>query len=146
MFCCQGEFAITRAAVCTKAARTITGPRRTKPRDGRRLVDLEAHCDYTLCVKVIWDRHKNQVNIEKHGLDFTDAFKVFQSPMLAGLDDREEYPEERWIGIGLMDNRTVVLVFSEPAEETVRIISFRKATTDERKRYEQAYKNQFGSL
>ena len=97
-------------------------------------------------MKFIWDRRKNETNVKKHELDFADAYKVFESPMLVDLDKREEYGEDRWIGVGLMENRVVVLVFTEPDEDTIRIISFRKATTDEREHYEQEYKNQFGSL
>jgi uncharacterized DUF497 family protein len=93
-----------------------------------------------------WDRRKNQINVEKHGLDFADFYEVFQSPMLVKIDDREDYGEERWIGIGLMEMRVVVIVFTEPKEDTIRVISFRKATTYERKRYEQTYKNEFGTL
>jgi uncharacterized DUF497 family protein len=66
--------------------------------------------------------------------------------MLVKIDDREDYGEERWIGIGLMEMRVVVIVFTEPKEDTIRVISFRKATTYERKRYEQTYKNEFGTL
>ena len=58
-------------------------------------------------MKFIWDRRKNEANIKKHELDFADAYMVFESPMLVGLDDREEYGEDRWIGIGLMENRVV---------------------------------------
>ena len=97
-------------------------------------------------MKFIWDRRKNKANIKKHELDFADAYMVFESPMLVGLDDREEYGEDRWIGVGLIENRVVVIVFTEPEEDTIRVISFRKATTDERNNYEQEYKNQFGSL
>ncbi|MEW5940207.1 MAG: BrnT family toxin [Chloroflexota bacterium] len=98
-------------------------------------------------MKLIWDRRKNEANIEKHGLDFADAYKVFESPMMVGLDERKEYGEDRWIGIGLLESaRVVVIVFTEPEEDTIRVISFRKATTEERKRYEQEFKNQFGSL
>ena len=97
-------------------------------------------------MKFIWDRRKNEANIKKHELDFADTYKVFESPMLVGLDDREDYGEDRWLGIGLMENRVVVIVFTEPEEDAIRVISFRKATTDESKRYEQEYKNQFGSL
>ncbi len=86
-------------------------------------------------MRLIWDRRKNETNIEKHGLDFADAYKVFESPMMVGLDERKEYGEDRWIGIGLLDNnRVVVIVFTEPEENTIRVISFRKATTDERKK------------
>ncbi len=97
-------------------------------------------------MKFIWDRRKNEANIKKHELDFADAYMVFESPTLVGLDDREDYGEDRWIGIGLMENRIVVIVFTEPEEETIRVISFRKATTKESIKYEQEYKNQFGSL
>jgi len=71
---------------------------------------------------------------------------VFESPMLVGLDDREDYGEDRWIGIGLMENRVVVIVYTELEEDSICIISFRKATTNESENYEQEYKNQFGSL
>ena len=95
--------------------------------------------------KFEWDEQKNQANIKKHGLDFGDAYKVFEYPMLVNLDDREDYGEERWTGIGLMDTRVVVIAFTEPEEGTIRAISFRKATSNERKRYEQAYKDEFGT-
>jgi len=51
-----------------------------------------------------WDEKKNLENIRKHGLDFTDARQVFQNPVLVKLDDREDYGEDRWIGIGTMPN------------------------------------------
>ncbi len=92
-----------------------------------------------------WDEQKNQANIKKHGLDFADAHKVFEHPMLVNMDDRQEYGEDRWIGVGLMDTRVVVIVFTEPDENTIRIVSFRKAISDERKRYEQAYQDGFGT-
>jgi len=65
--------------------------------------------------------------------------------MLVNLDDRQDYGEDRWIGVGLMDMRVVVIVFSEPDENTIRVVSFRKATSDERKRYERAYQDEFGT-
>ncbi len=97
-------------------------------------------------MKFEWDKRKNQINIEKHGLDFAGVHKVFQFPMLVKVDDRKDYNEDRWPGIGLMDMRVVVIVFTEPKQDTIRVVSFRKATTDERKRYEQAYKDEFGTF
>ena len=96
-------------------------------------------------MKFEWDEQKNQENIKKHGFDFSDAHKVFDLPMLVNLDDREDYGEDRWIGIGLFELRVVVLVFTEVDEETIRIISFRKAIKDERKQFEYYYKNEFGA-
>ena len=45
-----------------------------------------------------WDPKKSRENIRKHGLDFADASEVF-GLLLARPDTREEYGEERWVGI-----------------------------------------------
>lgn len=95
-------------------------------------------------MKFEWDEHKNQSNITKHGFDFADAVRVFNLPMLVYLDDREDYAEDRYIAIGLLDGRIVVVVYTEPDEEMVRIISLRKALSHERKCYEQYLKNRLG--
>jgi uncharacterized DUF497 family protein len=47
-----------------------------------------------------WDESKNIINIRKHSIDFVDAIEVFEHPMLVLPDDREDYGEERRIGIG----------------------------------------------
>jgi uncharacterized protein len=91
-----------------------------------------------------WDQQKNQANIGKHELDFADAPKVFRLPLRISLDQRQDYGEERWVGLGMLDGRVVVVVFTEPDRETVRIISLRKALPYERKRYEQYLKNELG--
>lgn len=88
-----------------------------------------------------WDDNKNLENIRKHGFDFADAWEVFESPMITRLDTREDYGEDRWIGLGFLGNRVVVVVFTEPAENTVRIISLRKALKYERKKLEEALKD-----
>ncbi len=51
------------------------------------------------------------------------------------LDQRKDYGEDRWIGIGILKTILAVVVFTEPDEETIRIISARKATTHEEKIY-----------
>ena len=92
-------------------------------------------------MKFDWDERKNQSNLAKHGFDFADACRIFNLPIVVELDEREDYGEERYVGIGLLDGRVVVVVYTEPDEETVRIISLRKALSYERKRYEQCLKN-----
>ncbi|MBE9012869.1 BrnT family toxin, partial [Pseudanabaenaceae cyanobacterium LEGE 13415] len=57
------------------------------------------------------------------------------------LDERYDYGEDRFIGTGMLNGRVVVLVYTEPDENTIRIISLRKALSHERKRYEQYLKN-----
>lgn len=100
-------------------------------------------------MRIEWDRRKNRANIRKHQLDFADAWKVFVQPMLIALDERsgEDYPEDRLIGIGMLDEmRIVVIVFTEPEEDVIRVISFRKALAHEREQYQEAYRDEFGAV
>ena len=85
----------------------------------------------------IWDETKRQTNLQKHGLDFADAEKVFNGPLVLFEDTRENYGEQRMIGIGLLDY-IVVLVVHVESDDAIRIISMRKADSDETDLY---YKN-----
>lgn len=49
--------------------------------------------------------------------------------------------KHRWIGTGLLYERVVVVILTEPDQKITRIISLRKALSHERKRYEQYLKN-----
>lgn len=87
-------------------------------------------------MKFEWDSAKNSINIQKHGIDFQDIVEVFEHPMLAQLDLRHDYGEDRWVGIGLMKSIVAVVVYIEGEDEnTIRIISARKATRHESKDY-----------
>ena len=90
---------------------------------------------YTSNVDFVWDARKNESNIAKHGLDFADARHVFDAPLLVALDERDDYGEDRWIGIGFLDGRVVVIVFTGPDENSIRVISLRKALRHERERF-----------
>jgi uncharacterized DUF497 family protein len=85
----------------------------------------------------IWDETKRQTNLQKHGLDFADAEKVFNGPLVLFEDTRENYGEPRMIGIGLLDYLVVLMVHVE-SDDAIRIISMRKADSDETDLY---YKN-----
>lgn len=61
--------------------------------------------------------------------------------MLVEQDERLDYGEERWIGLGRLRSRVVVVIYTEPDGETIRIISLRKAMSHERYAYEQAFGN-----
>lgn len=77
-----------------------------------------------------WDELKRQSNLKKHGLDFADAAKVFSGPLVLFEDQRENYGAQRMIGIGLLDCLVVLVVHVE-SDENIRIISMRKADSDE---------------
>ena len=91
-------------------------------------------------MKYEWDEKKNKINIQKHGINFTDVQEMFDHPMLTAIDIRRDYGEDRWVGIGILKNIIAVVIFTEVDDSTIRIISVRKATKNERKKFEKAIK------
>ncbi len=86
-----------------------------------------------------WDPEKNEANIRKHGIDFSDVPEIFDHPMLTWLDRRQDYGEDRWCGIGLTNGHIVKVAFTERDDgKTIRIISLRKANRREHERYGEA--------
>ena len=81
-------------------------------------------------MRFTWHEAKRRANLAKHGLDFADAPMVFTGPMVLFEDRREDYGEQRMIGIGLL-GALVVLVVHVESDETIHIISMRKADSDE---------------
>lgn len=92
-----------------------------------------------------WDENKNEENIKKHGFDFADAYVMFDWPMLLGIDRRAPYRESRLVGVGFLQERIAVIVFSQPDDDTIRVISLRKALKHERERFGQFLKDELGS-
>ncbi len=84
-------------------------------------------------MKFIWHEEKRQSNIRKHGLDFSQAYKVFVGVTFTFEDNRFDYGEQRFVTIGLLEE-VVVIVHTESTEE-IRIISMRKANKNEQKLY-----------
>jgi uncharacterized DUF497 family protein len=93
-------------------------------------IDMHTPICIILSVRYTWDETKRQANLKKHGLDFADAEKVFAGPLLLINDDRADYGEQRMIGIGLLDCLVVLIVHVE-SDATIRIISMRRADSDE---------------
>ena len=87
-----------------------------------------------------WDEDKRLSNVEKHGFDFVGIEAVFEGETMTILDDRFEYGEERFITFGLLDGRVVTIAHTE-TETMIRIISVRKATTNEEINYFRELKN-----
>jgi uncharacterized DUF497 family protein len=81
-------------------------------------------------MRFTWDESKRLANLSKHGLDFRDAEQVFVGPLVLVEDIRHHYGEQRMIGIGLLGFLVVLIVHIESDDE-IRIISMRRATSDE---------------
>ena len=95
-------------------------------------------------MKLEWDEEKNRKNIRKHGLDFADAWEIFEAPVLVNADKRFAYGDERWVGIGWLGKRVAVIVFTEIDDEAIRVISLRKAKKYEREQFEKILRNRLG--
>ena len=86
-----------------------------------------------------------QQDLQRTTIYSADAHEMFVTPVLTVLDDRADYGEDRWVGIGMIRGRIVVIAYTERNEETIRIISLRKALRHERLRYEQAIRDELGA-
>ncbi len=87
-----------------------------------------------------WDAAKAVANLRKHGVSFDLASLAFADPFALIAQDRFESGEYRWQTLGLVEGCLLLLVAHTVTDadgtEVVRIISARKATRKERKRYD----------
>ena len=82
-----------------------------------------------------WDEAKQRDNLVKHGLSFEDASLVFAGRCVPFEDKRCDYGEERFITLGQLEGRVVVIAHTARGKRT-RIISMRKANSREQKIYQ----------
>jgi len=99
-----------------------------------------------------WDENKDRLNRKEHGFSFNEILEVFDDPaFLEGYDYEHSIKEERYYGIGCLNNVLYVIVFftirvirekseSHSAIERKRIISARKADNEEQERYNDYFK------
>ena len=90
-------------------------------------------------MKVEFDEAKRDWTLEQRGLDMARAGEVFDGASLTIEDDRMDYGETRYITIGFLDERMVVLVWT-PRGDVHRIISMRKANDREKTIYEPRFR------
>jgi uncharacterized DUF497 family protein len=86
-----------------------------------------------------WDERKNQSNIKKHGVSFEQAAVVFESSAQIYFDAESSLDEDRYVAIGFSGVRMLTVVFVYRHDDMIRIISARKASSPEEKRYERGY-------
>ena len=87
-------------------------------------------------VVVEWDPGKARLNLQKHGVSFADAVGALEDEGAITIRDPISDEEERWITMGLDALGRVLVVIYTWRKDNVRIISARKATPRERRRYE----------
>ncbi|MFS8068183.1 MAG: BrnT family toxin [Byssovorax sp.] len=87
-------------------------------------------------MRFAWDPEKARTNRAKHGVSFAEAATSFADPLALLLDDAAH--PERGILIGQSEaTRLLFTVYVEIQEDLIRIISARRATSHERRRYEE---------
>ena len=84
-----------------------------------------------------WNEAKNRLNVDKHGMSFDQAQRIFDGQILAAPDPRS-YGEVRWICIGRLGPRALLTVVFTERRGKRRLISARPSSRKERKRYEEA--------
>ena len=87
--------------------------------------------------EIEFDPRKNRANLEKHGVDFPTAARVWEGFVVEREDDRRDYRETRFLSLGMVDGRIVLVVYTWRGEKR-RLISARKANDDEQKVYSTA--------
>ena len=84
---------------------------------------------------ITFDPAKNALNIAARGLSFEGVANFDFETALIWVDDRRIYPEVRYSALGLIARRVHAVVFTETATG-IRVISFRKASREERETYD----------
>ena len=86
-------------------------------------------------MKYEWGEAKRLAGLKKRGVDFADIRAFDWNASIEWIDDSENYGEERFRALGPFQGRIYNVAYTERRGMT-RIISFRKATRKEIKRYE----------
>ncbi|TAM03712.1 MAG: BrnT family toxin [Paraburkholderia sp.] len=85
-------------------------------------------------MQIEFDTSKRDRTLTERGLDFARAAEVFAGPTVTLPDIRQDYGEPRFITVGALDGRMVVLAWTQRGESR-RIISMRKANEREQARF-----------
>lgn len=85
-----------------------------------------------------WDGRKANLNRRKHGVSFDEATTVFLDPLSATIPNplHSGQGEERYVTMGLSARGNLLVVVHLDSDDTIRIISARRATRSERRNYE----------
>lgn len=98
-----------------------------------------AYCSYNKLV-IVWDERKRAANLAKHGLDFTDAWRVFESLSKLTFESARK-GEVRKFDLAVVENVLLAFVYIE-RRSAVRAISLRRASRVERRMYEKTIETQ----
>ena len=83
----------------------------------------------------IWDEDKREANLIRHGFDFADAYLVYENPAKVTLESPRR-GEARTLDMAFVEiaGAVLALVYTN-RDNQIRVISFRRASRGERRRY-----------
>lgn len=87
-------------------------------------------------MKIEFNARKRDKTLVERGLDFARVGEVFAGHHFTAPDRRVDYSEDRYITVGTLDRRMVVMVWTLRGE-ACRVISMRKANEREQAHYAQ---------
>jgi uncharacterized DUF497 family protein len=90
--------------------------------------------NYDIFMQIEFDSDKREWTLRERGLDFARAPEIFAGATATAKDERNDYGENRFVTVGTLDARTVIVVWTMRGEAR-RIISMRKANEREISRY-----------
>ena len=87
-------------------------------------------------LRITWDPDKAAENLRKHGVSFDDARDIFGDPFRGAVpDDEHSDDEDRYFAVGSTAAGKLLVVFYTHRGDDVRLISARRPTSFERRRY-----------
>ena len=86
-----------------------------------------------------WDENKARTNLAKHGVGFAEAATVFGDPLSLTIPDpAHSHNEDRFVILGTSHNGKLLVVVPTERGESIRLISARRASRQERKNFEES--------
>ena len=83
-----------------------------------------------------WDQAKAARNLEDHGVDFAEAAVALEDERALTVEDARHDDEQRFVSLCLDPLGRLLVVVYTWRDDTIRLISARKATKTETRRYE----------
>ncbi len=90
---------------------------------------------YIHSIRYSWDDEKNRSNLQRHGMTFEDAVRIFEGPTVEKVDDRFDYGEIRVYAIGLVNGLEITVIYTDRDNDERHIISAWRAEPHERRYY-----------
>ena len=89
-------------------------------------------------MRFTWSREKNRMNVQRHGIAFPDAARIFNGPTVERVDDRFDYAETRIYAIDLVNSIEITVIYTDRENGERHLISAWRSEPHERRYYWQS--------